>query len=323
MAKQMDIEDHLSLLAGLREEQDSSRIQQELETALKQKRSGLLVAKAAELIAELGVVGLESLMEQAFDRLMVQPLKRDKGCLGKTALAKALVEVEHSAARVFKAGLPYTQLEPAWGGPVDTAAQLRGWCAHGLVRSRYPNAVLEITPRLVDPERPARLAAVDALGDSGQTAAEAVLRLKILCGDEEPEVLSECFNSLFRIEPHRSLEFVAGFLDDQDANLAEAAALGLGESRLEEAVDLLHQQADRTVDEERRRSLYLGLSLTRRQRALDLLVDEVDQGPIGRARDALKALAVHSHDTGLRERLEEMVDPRRDRDLDRIWREDW
>ena len=323
MAKKDPLEDKLELLSKLRQEDDSDVIRKELKTALTQKRYGLLVSKAADLVAELGMGELSPQMEEAFHRLSRDPLKKDKGCAGKTSLVKALVELEQPSAEVFLAGARYVQLEPVWGGTTDTAAQLRGWCAHGLVRMRHPEAVLHLTRLLVDPERPTRLAAVDALGDSGQTAAEALLRLKVLVGDDEVEVVAECFNSLLRLEPHRSLSFVGDFLASDEPAIAEGAALALGDSRSDEAVDLLVKRLEITLGEDQQRSLYLALALTRRQRALDLLIDEVEQGPIGRARSALKALALNRHDESLRERLRQHLDSRRDRSLEQIWHQDF
>lgn len=322
MARRDPIEERLAHLAALRQEDDGDKVRSELEAALVQKRSGLLVAKAAELVAELGVDGLAEQMEGAFPRLLVDPLKRDKGCLAKTALAKALVELERPASEIFLAGVHYVQLEPVWGGSTDAASALRGWCAHGLVRMRHGEAMLEIAPLLVDPERPARIAAAEALGDSGQLAAEALLRLKIHSGDEEPEVVGECFTSLLRLEPERSLPFVGRFLADGDPAVAEGAALALGESRREEAIDLLQDRLEVTVDADVRRALYLALALTRRERAIDLLVKEVESGPSGRAAQALRALALHRFDDGLRERLRELVVARRDRVLEKVWEEE-
>ena len=323
MARRDDIEERLAQLSGLRREPDAGEVRRGLKAALTQKRSGLLVAKAAELAAELSIDDMAPQMEEAFHRLLRDPIKRDKGCLGKTALAKALVELEQPASEIYLQGVSFVQMEPTWGGSVDVASQLRGWCAHGLIRARHPRALLEVTALLVDPERPARLAAVDALGDSGREGAEAVLRLKVLSGDSEPEVVAECFNSLLRLDAERSLDFVAEFLASDDEALAEGAALALGDSRLEGAIDLLHQQLELTVDQDRQRSLYLGLALTRRQRAVDILLQTVEDESIGRAEAALPALALHRHDEGLSERLRELVSERRSRALEKIWREEF
>ncbi len=327
MAPRDPVEERLNALAELVQEGDPQVILRQLESALTQKRSGLVVARAAKLTVELGqrfdLRTLVPSLEGAFRRLLVEPLKRDKGCFGKIELAKALVELEQPSTEIFLSGLYFVQLEPVWGGSVDAAAPVRGWCAHGLVRSRHPEAVLKVAPLLVDGERPTRLAAAEALGDSGQMAAEAVLRLKVTSGDDEPEVVGECCQSLLRLDGQRSWPFVAGLLDHAELSNVEAAALALGESRLQDAIEPLARCLDTQVDEDLQRSLYLALALTRRQPALDLLEEEVDDGPIGRARLALAALALHRHDEALRSRLGVYVERRRDEELRRIWRQEF
>lgn len=327
MARRDPIEERIAQLAELRQEDDRDVILKELESTLTQKRSGLLVARAAKMVGELAhSFDLQSLvptMEGAFRRLLVDPLKRDKGGLGKTELAKALVEMDQPAVEVYLAGIGYVQMEPVWGGSVDVASQLRGWCAHGLVRMKHSEAMLRVAPMLVDSERPTRLAAAEALGDSGQLAAEAVLRLKTVAGDEEPEVVGECFQSLLRLEAQRSWPFVVEFLKDDEPAIIENAALALGESRLKEVIEPLRTSVEETIDSDLQRSLYLALSLTRRQEAIDFLEQEVEEGSLGRARQALAALALHRHEDGLRQRLQEHVESRRDRELRRIWQEEF
>ena len=54
MAKRDVTEEHLARLADLRREADIAVVHKELKAALGQKRSALVVAKAAELVVELG-----------------------------------------------------------------------------------------------------------------------------------------------------------------------------------------------------------------------------------------------------------------------------
>ena len=325
MAKKDDLEEELGRLADLRRLSDQGQVpeeqvRRELSKALAEKRAPL-VAKAANLVETMALDGFRGDLEQAFFRLLPDPLKRDKGCVGKTAIAQALLELDESADSVFLAGLSHIQLEPSWGPPVDTAANLRGFCAHGLVRAMHPDAVLHVTRLLVDKELPARLGAVRALGESGQSAAEALLRLKVLTGDEEPEVIGETFSTLMSLSPERSLDFVAPFLDHADPLLVESAALALGGSRRPEVIEPLRARLDTALKDEAQQPLYLALSLTRLDEALDLLVDTVADGPIGRARHALSALKLHYFKQDLRERLAPRVAERGDAKLSEIWQE--
>lgn len=326
MARRDPIEERIAALAELRRETRVDVVCKQLQAALVQKRSGLLVSRAAKMTAELAtefdLTPLVSALEGAFRRLLVDALKRDKGCLGKIEICRALVEMGQPSSEVFLAGIEWIQMEPVWGGSVDTASQLRGWSAHGLIRMRHADALLRVAPLLADGERPARLAAADALGDSGQLGAEAVLRLKAVSGDEEPEVTGECFQSLLRLDAQRSRPFVVGFLHHREPAVVEAAALALGESRLPEVVEPLRECAEATVDADIQGSLYLALALTRRGAALDILLQTVEDGALGRARRALAALALHRHDDGVRRRLQAAVEERDDGELQRIWRQD-
>lgn len=317
MARRSSIEDQLDQLSALRQETDSQRVLAELMKALATKRTNLLAARAAKITSELGLIELCDAMAAAFDRLMHDPAKRDKGCLGKTAIARALVELDQPAGEVFRVGLRHVQPEPSWGGSVDTASELRGLCAQGLAASGDPDAILDIIPLLVDPERPARQGAARALGDSGRVEAEPLLRLKVIAGDEDPEVLAECFDSLLRIEPRRSVPFVADFLVHARDDLAESAALALGESRLETAIEPLGEAlSTRRLADPRSRAFCLALAMLRRQEALDQLLGTIAGGPVAIATQALEALALHRHDDNLRSRLEETL---AERDVATLW----
>lgn len=312
------IEDQLDQLSALRQVEDPARVRAELGKALASGRSNLLAARAAKIAAELGLDELTEAMVTAFDRLMHASAQRDKGCLGKTALARALVELDQPASEVFRVGLRHVQPEPSWGGSVDTAAELRGLCAQGLAASGHPDAILEIVPLLVDKERPARQGAARALGDSGRVEAEPLLRLKVVTGDEDLEVLAECFDALLRLDPRRSIGFVAGFLDHDRDELAESAALALGESRLDTAIEPLGEALDRRrLADPRSRTLCLALAMLRRREALDRLLAVIATGPVAIATQALEALALHRHDDNLRQQLEETL---AERDVATLWR---
>ena len=201
-------------------------------------------------------------------------------------------------------------MEPVWGGQVDAAAELRAWCAQGLVESSAPDAVLALVPLLVDSELPPRLAAARSLGSSGRLEAEAVLRLKALMGDDEPEVVGECLGSLLHIEPRTSIDFVASFLEQSEPALIQVAALALGESRHPDAVPPLVETMRRTVDRDIRRTLCMALAVSRQEAAFDALIAWLAEGDEDLAFQALEALALHSHDRKLRDRVAEAVEER-------------
>ncbi|MEM7353706.1 MAG: HEAT repeat domain-containing protein [Acidobacteriota bacterium] len=303
MPRRPTLEDRLNRLADLRSEPDSEVVRRELEKALGD-RSNHLVGRAAKLAAEFELEELAPAMTAAFDRCMDNPEGTDKGCVAKAAIVRALVDLEVRAEEVFLRGVRHRQLEGAYGGPVDTAVPVRAASAEGLLIARSPDLGLEMADLLVDPETEARVAAARVLAASGRGEAEPMLRLKAQLGDAEGEVTGEAIAGLLAIAPQRSLTFVAPFLRSEDPAIVEAAALALGESRLEEAVPLLSECAERTFDPRLRRTLLISLSMLRRPAGFDFLLSQVEIARRDQATHAIVALGLHRGDEALRERTE-------------------
>ncbi len=311
------LEERLDHISDLRRDPDSPETLEELRKGLT-GREALVAARAARVAGDLGKDELVPEMLAAFDRFMEDPVKNDKGCLAKTAIAKALIEMEHSATALFRRGLRHVQMEGSYGGPTDAAVELRANCAIGLANSGHPDTVVELVPLLLDEGLPARLAAAQGIGTFGGPAAEAVLRFKALAGDEEPEVVTECLAGLLRLAPERSLELVKSFLKGSAATrervrsghppLKEAAILALGESRLEAAVPLLAAEWKRCFDFESRRTVLLALVTLRRETALDFLLSVIAEGEPSVARETITAMAILRHDEKLCERVEGAVE---------------
>ena len=244
--------------------------------------------------------------------------KRDPGCRGKAAIAKALRRAEARTEEVFLAGVRHVQKEPVWGGSVDTAAELRGVCLMALVESWHPRAMVEAAQLLADPLAAARMAAARSLGCSGRAeVAEPLLRLRVQAGESDAEVLGECFAALLQLAPGPSLEYVASFLGGADDAAAEAAALALGGSRLPGALAPLLEHARGFVPRGRRRVVLLALALVRAEEGWAYLVELVEQGPPAAAAEALEALSAFAHDERLRERVLAAVERRGDETLRR------
>jgi HEAT repeat protein len=248
----------------------------------------------------------------AFDRLLVDPVKRDPGCVGKTAIADALYRLGAGEEELFLRGIRHRQMEPVWGGRTDTAGGLRSACGFGLVRMHAPCALLELAGLLADPETPVRVEAARAIAYGGSHHALPILKLKILVGDAEGEVVSECMGAMLQIAPSESLEFVCGFLDADDLMRREAAALALGASRVPSAFEVLTAWWDRTHDLALRRTALLAIAILRSDRSIAFLLGLVAEaeGPI--AREAIRALAVYRDDTSLAERVRDVARARRD-----------
>ena len=301
--KVSSLEEQLDRLAELRGQPPSPEGRAEAAKYLNSKMN-LVAAKAARIAGEWQLADLTPELVAAFDRFMVKPETTDKRCAAKIEILKALCKLEYSSPSVFRRGLQHIQMEPTWGGSVDTAAEVRALGAMGLAQTDYPEALEEILPLLLDPERDARIGALRAIAASGLPGGVLLLRLKALSCDE-PEVLGECFAALLRAAPAPSPEFVAKFLDHREEAVVEAAALALGDSRLEGALAVLRDAFERTrALPLRRRTLLLAIALLRRENAIDYLLDLVQNGEVQTSADAVAALAMYEKDPNLQERLE-------------------
>lgn len=256
--------------------------------------AGLLCARAAQIAGKRGLSDLIPDMLIAFDRLMADGAKRDKGCQAKAAIAQALNHLEHLDDSVFQKGAYYRQMEPAFGEFVDTAIELRCQCAFGLARIGRSDAHYALAELLVDPESAVRAAAAKALGAMASLESEIMLRMKVLTGDAELEVLGECFTSLIAMAPDRSLEFVARSLRSSDPALAEYAALAIGQSHADGAFETLHSCWEGDPSPSLRRVLLLPMALVRSDEAFGFLLETVRRADSRTAAEAVAALALYS-----------------------------
>ncbi|HKX00502.1 MAG TPA: HEAT repeat domain-containing protein [Bryobacteraceae bacterium] len=305
----MKIEESLEALYRLREDPSSPGARAEIRKHLAAK-SNLVVAKAAKIIADFELSDFEPALVEVFGRFMRNAATTDKGCLAKTETVKALYTLGAAEGDVFLAGIRHVQMEPSWGKPVDTAAPLRTASAFGLVRMNHPDAIDEIVTLLVDREPDARIGAVRALAYSGRPEAAALVRLKALQGDESADVKFECFAALLALAPEKSLAFVAGYLDGDDPALADAAAMTLGQSRLEAAVTILIKKFQAGAAGPLRPALLTSMAFARIECALDFLFDLIRSGSEPAAVQAVTALAMYRHDDRIREQVESLVQQR-------------
>ena len=206
-------------------------------------RAGLMhstsavAAKAAAIAGDRLATTLIPDLVAAADRLFT---KSDPQCLGKLAVVRALKALEHTDPQVFLRGLRHVQMEPSWGGVVDTAGPLRALSA--LALSECPaiaprEALRLLIDALVDPDVPTRIDVVRAIGQVKSLEADAVLRTKARMGDRAPEVTGQCLTTLVEREGAAALPFAASFLPDPD--LRAEAAMAIAAQRGPEALDLL------------------------------------------------------------------------------------
>jgi hypothetical protein len=294
---------------------------------------GLLAARAAEIVGQRRLEDLIPDMIAAFRRLMVDGAKNDKVCIAKIAIADALNAMEYMGEEVFLAGAYYTQREPSFGFPIDAAVKLRCACAFGLARIGHPSAhyaladllrdpdygvYIRFTDPLLDPEYEVRAAAAKALAYMGTPEAELLLRLKVLSGDQNLEVIGECFSGLMTMSPSRSLDFAARFLKSENLQMVGCAALAIGQSHLPGAFEALKRTWEANPSPASRGALLLPIALVRRDEAFDFLLEVVSRSNVKLAAEAVNVLSLYADDISVG-RVREAVEARGDAEITRAF----
>ena len=254
----------------------------------------LVTAKAGQMASRHGAVQLAPELEKALATRLERAAtaeKDDKGCAAKLALARALVELEYDAPQLFARGIQYVQMEPTWGRTIDVAAEFRAVCAMGLVNGAYPDKLRALLPLLMDGEWQARAGAVRAVGVEGSEAAILLLRFKAMTGDENPEVLQECFSALLSAERAQAVPFIDSFCDSRQDEIAEAAMLALGGSRRSDAVAALEKRFEQRRNPRLLKTLLLAVASSRSDDAQRWLktVAEGDGPEAAAARSAIES----------------------------------
>ncbi|MCC6536397.1 MAG: hypothetical protein IT162_02530 [Bryobacterales bacterium] len=273
-------------------------------------RSGLYVAKAAAVAADLGLRALTPELAAAYARFFDNPVKTDPQCWAKRALAKSLHALGHRETEPFLRGLRHVQLEPVYGGEADSAGALRGQCALALIDTNLNvrQVLTALTDLLVDPDQTARLDAVRAVGGLGQPESALLLRLKTLTGDASPDVMRECLISLMALAPADSAAFVARHLQTEDELRCVDAAEALVTSREPDALAaVLAFLRGRRLLVDLRRSLLLTLAASPLPESGEYLVALVEGEVVDIAEAAVTALGASRFRELHRQRLGVLV----------------
>lgn len=280
------------------------------------ERSNFVVAKAAEWCGQNMHYSLIPDLVEAYDRFTRRPLDSDKTCAAKRAIVRALYELDYDDVGFYERGLRYVQSEPVWGGHVDTAVDVRCACALGLAASSDPRAMIRLIELMHDEEPQARIGAVRAMEMMQPYQAEIVLRYKILQGDPAGDVIAQCFFSLIKVAPEESLTFVCRFLEDRQQSVREGAALALGESRLDEALDILVDRGENiTAVDPYQQIVFKAIALQRKEKAWEYLLSVIGRKDEGTAGNALAALSIYSYNQDLESRVKAVL---AERDSDRL-----
>ena len=142
MPPRLTVDDKLAALEAAGGSAAADALSAALATALAD-RSYRVVALAAHLAAEKLVYAAVPWLIRAYTGLLDKPVKRDPNCLAKKAIVRALHDLDCDDAEFFIAGLSYRQLEPVWGGTVDTATDLRCSAATASVRDVPTSSISE------------------------------------------------------------------------------------------------------------------------------------------------------------------------------------
>lgn len=320
MAKRTTPDERLTLLRQAGQQLTGPALAETVRRALSE-RSHFVVALAAELARQHELRELTDDLVAAYGRFLTDPIETDKGCRAKTAIVETLVQLDYDDPEFYREGMKYRQLEPAWGKPEDTASNLRGHGAFGLIRSRLASpsdTILALVDLLNDDDRIARAHAVRAIGASGSASAVPLLRLKASLGDLDPEVIGACFSAMLELDPARSVEFVGGFLR-AEVDIAIEAAASLGSSRDARAATLL-LSACNACSGELVEPFYISLGLSRQAEATEFLIGRIATNHPA-AVIAVKALAPGRFYGDLTDRVRAAVDSGRDRNVAAVFRE--
>lgn len=299
-------EEGLDAIAALRRLPDAASRGSELGAFLRH-RSNLVIARAAALIAELRLTALVPDLIATFDRLMQNPGRLDKGCAALTGIATALHTLDFTDPEPWLKGIRHVQMEPSYGGPVDNAVRLRAISALGLIRTGHPDAPFEVVNLLADGESGARAGAARAIACLPGDTGPLLLRLKVLLGDRDVEVMAECFAGIAAAGDERSLSFVGSYVDDERPAISDAAILSLGASRSTLAIKILKEKWQRTAADSTRRTLLLALATARHEEAVGFLIEIIRDARVELASEALTVMRIYRGDERVRSSVEAAV----------------
>jgi hypothetical protein len=318
MAKRDRSVDAWEAISALRAETDRTRFAEELCKHFAHK-AGVVVGKAALLGLERQsdlepfVDRLSPVMSAAFDRCMADPVKTDPGCSAKIGIVNLGVALHCLDADLYLRAVHHVQMEGSFGPPIDTAESLRAAAAYGLLNCRHADATYEIVKLLCevdrrDPHRfpDSRRGAIRALGTVVSETSAALLRMTAHRFARDPDTLCEAFTSLNSIEAGRSFDFIHGFLDDEDVDVRDIAALALAEGKQPRACPKLLEHAKRNLSQNPQ-AIFTALAITRKPEAIEFLLERLGNGRDREATAALEALHLMRHDEATCRRVEQIV----------------
>jgi hypothetical protein len=304
--KRASVDERLEALQPAADDPEAPASVTLIEQALADK-SWLVVAFAAELVGRHQLERHRAGLLGVWPRFADGTHKSDPGCRAKLAALTALDRLELLDPEPFLPAIRYRQYEPVFGGRVETAGPLRVRAASALLRMRHSDGVVLAGELFAESEREVRVGIAQALGYYAIPGSDALLAHRLALADEDPAVLAECASGLLRLNADYALPRLVAWLDGEDVTLREVASVALGQHEDERAVAAVIDWLERAAMEPDIELGVQALGLSRQPRAREFLLELVRSGSLGRARAAIRALAVHRYDTQLRESVRRAV----------------
>jgi HEAT repeat protein len=160
---------------------------------------------------------------------------------------------------------------------------------------------------LADRSKTARVGAARAIAALAHPEGGPLVRLKLLLGDNDPEVIGECCSALLRLAPETGLPLVLEKLASPDSSVAIQVAMALAESRNRRAFEPLKTAWHRQRDHEARAAILIAIALLRCSEANEFLLSLLQGTDTAAAAHALRALKVHGKSGDLRQQVESVV----------------
>jgi hypothetical protein len=292
-------------LEALRSATDAAATRAQLAKALN-NRNNYLVSNGAAIAAELKCEELIPDLLAAFERFFIDAMNTDPQCLAKNAIAKALNALGHHGAEPYVRGTAHFSIRPTWGGRADTAATLRGTCALALTDCQLDDIEIltYLADGLADPDKSVRVNSAIAIDQLSRLEGALPLRLKLLTGDPEPDVVGQCSASFLSLGPKCAVAFVSRFLRSEDANIQLEAAGALAQSRDPEAIDSVKEfWQDLGLSLDVRRVVLINMGASPVRDAAEFLLSVVSSNSAELASSAITALATSRFHAELRERI--------------------
>lgn len=316
MARIDPVKDAIAKVAELRRIDDPRALCAAVTKLLGQK-SSFVVSRVADLAAERSVREALPVIVERLDRVLKESPADDVGAAAALSLVKALIVLEagYEAEEVALRASKHTRWEKVMGGSVEVAGGVRGNAAILLAAMGSTQAIRVATELLAEPDQrpprertswPVRSDAARAMTMIGSDGASAVLRFRLLIGDAEPNVLSDCLAGLLTIERDAAIPLAQQMLDDGRDEYAEAAVLALGNWRDPRAFDQLRSRADRFLSSGSQELYLASIAMTRQPKAIDYLIELATTGNASLKRAAMKALEPLRLLPGVAERLEQV-----------------